>query len=72
MKKEKYQILVKDYRLRDVLDDWVSCGQCDLVLRIARTDGCRVVETTDTVYAARMVKYLCVAERVNIVTLNNN
>ena len=26
---------------------------------------------TAAVYAARMVKYLCVAERVNIVTLNN-
>ena len=64
---EKYQILVKCGRLDSVLDDWIKSGKCDITLRIAKTKGCRVIETTDALYAARIVKYLRAAERVNIV-----
>lgn len=64
---EKYQILVKCGRLDSVLDDWIYSGKCDITLRMAKTKGCRVIETTDALYAARIVKYLLAAERVNIV-----
>ena len=64
---EKYQILVKCERLDSVLDDWIYSGKCNITLRIAKTKGCRVIETTDALYAARIVKYLRAAERVNIV-----
>ena len=64
---EKYQLLVKCKRLESVLDDWIYSGKCNITLRIAKTKGCRVIETTDALYAARIVKYLRAAERVNIV-----
>ena len=64
---EKYQLLVKCERLESVLDDWIHSGKCNITLRIAKTKGCRVIETTDALYAARIVKYLRAAERVNIV-----
>lgn len=64
---EKYQLLVKCERLESVLDDWIYSGKCNITLRIAKTKGCRVIETTDALYAARIVKYLRAAERVNIV-----
>lgn len=64
---EKYQLLVKCERLESVLDDWIYCGKCNITLRMAKTKGCRVIETTDALYAARIVKYLRAAERVNIV-----
>lgn len=63
---DKYQILVKGDRVRGVIDDWMHSGKCDLTLRMAKTRGCRVIETTDPLYAARMVKYLRAAEQVNI------
>ncbi len=49
-----------------VIDDWLYSGECNLTLRMAKTKGCRVIETTDPLYAARMVKYLGAAEKVNI------
>ena len=64
---EKYQLLVKCERLESVLDDWIYSGKCNITLRIAKTKGCRVIETTDALYAARIVKYLRAAEKVNIV-----
>ncbi len=64
---EKYQILVKKDHLGMVIEDWMYSGKCNLTLRMAKTKGCRVIETTDTLYAARIVKYLRAAERVNIV-----
>lgn len=64
---EKYQLLVKCERLESVLDDWIYSVKCNITLRIAKTKGCRVIETTDALYAARIVKYLRAAERVNIV-----
>ena len=64
---DKYQLLVKCERLESVLDDWIYSGKCNITLRIAKTKGCRVIETTDALYAARIVKYLRAAERVNIV-----
>ena len=64
---DKYQILVKADRVGMVMDDWLYCGKCDLTLRMAKTKGCRVIETTDTLYAARILKYLGAAEKVNIV-----
>ena len=63
---EKYQILVRSDRVAGVMEDWVHSGTCDITLRRARTKGCRVIETTDTVYAARIVKWLRAAEKVNI------
>lgn len=64
---EKYQILVKGERLGGIVDDWMDKGTADITLRIAKTKGCRVIETTDAVYAARIVKWLGAAEKVNIV-----
>ena len=64
---DKYQLLVKGDNVGMVIDDWMYSGKCDLTLRMAKTQGCRVIETTDTLYAARMVNYLMAAERVNIV-----
>ena len=64
---DKYQILVKGDRVGMVIDDWMYSGKCDLTLRMAKTKGCRVIETTDARYAARIVKYLRAAEKVNIV-----
>lgn len=63
---DKYQILVKGDNVGMVIDDWLYSGECDLTLRMAKTKGCRVIETTDPLYAARMVKYLGAAEKVNI------
>ena len=63
---DKYQILVKGDRMSMVLDDWLYRDQCDLTLRMAKTNGCRVIETTDALYAARIVNYLHAEERVNI------
>lgn len=63
---DKYQILVKGDKVGMVIDDWMYRGSCDLTLRVAKTNGCRVIETTDPLYAARMVKYLGAAEKVNI------
>ena len=67
--REKYQILVKADRIADVLDSWLYHSNHDITLRVAKTKGCRVIETTDTLYAARVVKYLAAAEKVNIVKL---
>lgn len=64
---EKYQILVKKDHLGMVIEDWMYSGKCNLTLRMAKTKGCRVIETTDTLYVARILKYLRAAERVNIV-----
>ena len=66
---KKYQILVKTERLSAVIDDWMYSAECNITLRMAKTDGCRVIETSDPLYAARIVNYLQAAERVNIVTL---
>jgi hypothetical protein len=64
---EKYQILVKCDRLGGIIEDWMRCGKCNLTLRVAKTDGCSVIETTDPLYAARIIKWLQAAERVNII-----
>lgn len=64
---EKYQLLVKGDNVGMVIDDWMYSGKCDLRLRMAKTRGCRVIETTDALYAARIVRNLRVAEKVNIV-----
>ncbi len=64
---DKYQILVKGDHVGMLVDYWMHCGQCDLTLRMARTKGCRVIETTDPLYAARILNYLRAAEKVNIV-----
>ena len=61
------EILVKKDRMGLVIDDWMECGECDLTLRMAKTKGCRVIETTDALYAARILNYLRAAEKVNIV-----
>lgn len=68
---DKYQILIKNMSLSLVVDDWMEKAECDIKLRKAKTKGCRVVELTDPVYAARMIKWLRVAEKVNIVELKN-
>lgn len=69
---EKYQILIKNMSLSLVVEDWMEKGECDIKLRLAKTNGCRVVELSDPVYAARMIKWLRVAEKVNIVEMKNS
>ncbi len=64
---EKYQILIRHDRIGMVAEDWVRSGTGDLVLRMAKTEGCRVIETTDMIYAGRIVNYLRAAEKVKIV-----
>ncbi len=64
---DKYQILVKKGRLGMIVEDWLQHSECDLRIRNAKTDGCRVVELTDPLYAARIIKWLQAAEKVNIV-----
>lgn len=44
---DKYQLLVKGDNVGMVIDDWMYSGKCDLTLRMAKTKGCRVIETTD-------------------------
>ena len=66
IKMEKYQILIRNRSLSLVVEDWMEKAECDIRLRKAKTPGCRVVELTDPVYAARMIKWLRVAEKVNI------
>ncbi|QFQ13087.1 hypothetical protein C7Y71_008690 [Pseudoprevotella muciniphila] len=60
------EILVKKDRMGLVIDDWMECGECDLTLRMSKTTGCRVIETTDALYAERIVSYLRAAEKVNV------
>lgn len=43
---DKYQLLVKGDNVGMVIDDWMYSGKCDLTLRMAKTKGCRVIETT--------------------------
>lgn len=50
-----------------IIDDWLYKGEADITLRKAKTKGCRVIETTDPIYAARIVQWLHAAEKVNIV-----
>ncbi len=64
---EKYQILVKGERVFGIIEDWMYKGEADITLRKAKTKGCRVIETTDPLYAARIVKWLQAAEKVNII-----
>ena len=64
---DKYQILVKNISVGGVIEDWMHKGRCDITLRRAKTEGCRVIETADPLYAARIVKWLKAAEKVNIV-----
>ena len=64
---ERYQILVKCESVSTVVEDWMYNGKCDITLRKAKTKGCRVIETTDPIFAARIVKWLHAAEKVNIV-----
>ncbi len=64
---DKYQILVKCDRVAMVIDEWMNNGKSDITLRIAKTKGCRVIETTDVLYANRLVGRMQVAESINIV-----
>jgi hypothetical protein len=64
---DKYQLLIKCERLSGVIEDWMLNGKADITLRIAKTKGCRVIETTDSLYAARILRWLQAAEKVNIV-----
>lgn len=66
---EKYQVLVKGERVSGIIEDWMYKGEADITLRKAKTKGCRVIETADPLYAARIVKWLQAAEKVNIVKL---
>lgn len=63
---DKYQILVKSDRVAGVMEDWVHEGTASITVRRAKTKGCHVIETTDPLYAARIVKWLDAAEKVNI------
>ena len=58
---------MKGESVSTVVEDWMYSGKCDITLRMAKTKGCRVIETTDPVYAARIVKWLRASVKVNIV-----
>ena len=62
---EKYQLLVKGDNVGMVIG--MYSGNCSITLRMAKTKGCRVIETIDPLYAARILNYLRAAEKVNIV-----
>ena len=47
-----FQLLVKDFETRSVVDEWVARRiETDLRIRKAKTRGCRVVETVDILFA---------------------
>lgn len=47
-----FQLLVKDFETRSVVDEWVARRiETDLRIRKAKTRGFRVVETTDVLFA---------------------
>ncbi len=64
---DKYELLVKCDCLCHVLDDWLNEGECDLTVRIRKTQGCRVIETSDKLYAERILKVLAAADAMNII-----
>ena len=52
----RFQVLLGDASVLSMLDDWLSGGYgADVRVRRAKTRGMFVVETTDVVYASRLV-----------------
>lgn len=52
------QLLIQGSHIGAVLDDWnESHRECDMRVRRAKTKGCVVLETTDILYASRIVQW---------------
>lgn len=66
--KEKaiYQLLINSMSARHVVDDWYETSHAaDIRIRRAKTKGHVVIETTDTLFAKRLLlRYGC---KVNII-----
>lgn len=56
-----FQLLIKNLYASTVVDEWLENSHAvDLRIRRAKTKGCIVVETTDTLYAQRLLlRYGC-------------
>lgn len=61
-----YQLLINSMSASTVVDDWYeSSHAADLRIRKAKTKGHVVIETTDTLFAKRLLlRYRC---KVNII-----
>lgn len=61
-----YQMLINSMSAGHVVDDWYESSHAvDLRIRRAKTKGHVVIETTDTLFAKRLVlRYRC---KVNII-----
>ncbi len=52
------QLLIAGTHIGAVIEDWLeSHRECDIKLRRAKTKGCIVLETTDVMYASRIVQW---------------
>ncbi len=61
-----FRILLKGSEASGVLTEWWEASlRCDLRVRRAKTKGCFVLETADTVFASRVIK-MWPGSRVNI------
>ena len=52
-----FQILLYNFQARKFVDDWINSPEnypCNLTLRHAKTLGCTVIETTDTMVAKQI------------------
>ena len=53
-----FRLLIKGNTAREIVDDWYEGNQkCDIRLRRAKTPGCVVIETTDTLFAHRILRH---------------
>lgn len=64
---DRYQILVKNDRVEEIMAEWMMHGTSDVRVRRAKTMGCCVIETYDPMFCARIIKWIGASERVNIV-----
>lgn len=64
--KKTFQLLISSMSARAVVDDWYdSSHAADIRIRRAKTKGHVVIETTDTLFAQRLLlRYGC---KVNII-----
>lgn len=63
-----FQILLYNFQARNFVDDWINSPEsypCNLTLRHAKTLGCTVIETTDTM-VAKQIKEAFEALQINV------
>lgn len=54
---KKFQILLHNFHARHFVDDWITSPEsypADITLRHAKTPGCTVIETTDSMVAVQI------------------